>query len=246
MNQQATTLIDGSRADGAWFVVYRMPGRVSGYPINWKGWASVAVFVIVVAGAGIGVGLLCAATRQMWWLLGYFLTVFPAAFIGLFALMRAKGRQMVIPFAPATLMPGATLAEARAQVSAATRSKLTLEAIDHVQVAIPPGGEDMARAFYKDLLGLPEQPKPPELAKRGGGWFESAAVKVHCGVEDPFVPAKKAHIAFRVDDVKALASRARTAGYEVVDDDLLEGFERIYIYDPFGNRLEFLKPLETA
>jgi len=128
---------------------------------------------------------------------------------------------------------------------AATRG-LTLEAIDHVQVAIPPGGEDRARAFYKDLLGLPEQPKPPELAKRGGGWFESTAVKVHCGVEDPFVPAKKAHIAFRVDDVKRLGERARAAGYDVVDDDLLEGFERIYIYDPFGNRLEFLKPVETA
>ena len=120
---------------------------------------------------------------------------------------------------------------------------MTLEVIDHVQVAIPRGGEERARAFYQTLLGLPEQPKPPELAKRGGAWFESAAVKVHCGVEDPFAPARKAHIAFRVDDVQALARTARAAGYEVVDDDLLEGHERIYIYDPFGNRLEFLRPL---
>jgi catechol 2,3-dioxygenase-like lactoylglutathione lyase family enzyme len=120
---------------------------------------------------------------------------------------------------------------------------VTLETIDHAQVAIPRGGEAQARAFYEELLGLPEQPKPPELAKRGGCWFESAAVKLHCGVEDPFSPAKKAHIAFRVGDVAGLAKRARAAGYEVVDDDLLEGHERIYIYDPFGNRLEFLKPL---
>ena len=120
---------------------------------------------------------------------------------------------------------------------------MTLEVIDHVQVAMPRGEEDRARPFYRDLLGLPEQPKPPELAKRGGCWFESAAVKVHLGVEEPFTPAKKAHIAFRVDDVADLAARARAAGYPVVDDDHLEGFHRVYINDPFGNRLEFLKPL---
>jgi catechol 2,3-dioxygenase-like lactoylglutathione lyase family enzyme len=122
---------------------------------------------------------------------------------------------------------------------------MTLEAIDHVQAAMPAGEEERARDFYRDLLGLPERPKPPELARRGGCWFESPAVKVHLGVETPFTPAKKAHIAFRVDDVQSLAGRARAAGFEVVDDDALPGHERIYIYDPFGNRLEFLKPLET-
>ncbi|MFI4934649.1 MAG: VOC family protein [Caulobacterales bacterium] len=120
---------------------------------------------------------------------------------------------------------------------------MTIETIDNVQVAMPAGEEAKARAFYDGLLDLPEQPKPPELAKRGGCWFESERVKVHCGVEAPFNPARKAHIAFRVDDVAGLAKRARAAGYEVVDDDLLPGHERIYIYDPFGNRLEFLHPI---
>lgn len=119
----------------------------------------------------------------------------------------------------------------------------TLEAIDHVQVAIPTGGEGQARLFYGRLLGLPERPKPPELAGRGGCWFESDRVKVHCGVETPFAPARKAHAAFRVDDVAGLARRARAAGWEVVDDDLMPGHERIYVYDPFGNRLEFLRPV---
>jgi catechol 2,3-dioxygenase-like lactoylglutathione lyase family enzyme len=122
---------------------------------------------------------------------------------------------------------------------------MTLQAIDHVQAAMPAGEEARARAFYSDLLGLTEQPKPPELAKRGGCWFETSNVKVHLGVETPFIPAKKAHIAFRVDDVQALATRARAEGFEVVDDDELPGHARIYIYDPFGNRLEFLQPLET-
>ena len=119
---------------------------------------------------------------------------------------------------------------------------MMLQSIDHVQVAMPAGEEAKARTFYEQLLGLPEQPKPPELAKRGGCWFENGPVKVHCGVETPFTPARKAHIAFRVADVAALATRARAAGYNVVDDDLLPGHDRIFIYDPFGNRLEFLRP----
>ena len=119
---------------------------------------------------------------------------------------------------------------------------MTLEAIDHVQVAIPPGGEGEARRFYGAFLGLAEQPTPANLAARGGCWFESAAVKVHCGVEEPFQPARKAHIAFRVDDVAGLADRASAAGFEIAEDEPLPGFDRVYIYDPFGNRLEFLRP----
>jgi catechol 2,3-dioxygenase-like lactoylglutathione lyase family enzyme len=119
---------------------------------------------------------------------------------------------------------------------------MTVQAIDHVQLAIPRGGEDVARGFYHDLLGLPEIPKPADLAARGGCWFENGAVKVHCGVEDPFHPARKAHVAFRVDDVAGLAERARAAGREVVDDQALPGHTRAFIFDPFGNRLEFLCP----
>jgi catechol 2,3-dioxygenase-like lactoylglutathione lyase family enzyme len=119
---------------------------------------------------------------------------------------------------------------------------MTLQAIDHVQVAIPCGGEGEARRFYGAFLGLAEQPKPANLAARGGCWFESAAVKVHCGVEEPFQPARKAHIAFRVDDVAGLADRASAAGFEIAEDEPLPGFDRVYIYDPFGNRLEFLRP----
>lgn len=118
---------------------------------------------------------------------------------------------------------------------------MTLQAIDHVQVAIPKGGESEARRFYQVFLGLTELPKPDNLAKRGGCWFESETVKVHCGVEEPFHPARKAHIAFKVDNVALLAVRARDAGFVTADDEPLPGHDRVYIYDPFGNRLEFLK-----
>jgi catechol 2,3-dioxygenase-like lactoylglutathione lyase family enzyme len=119
-------------------------------------------------------------------------------------------------------------------------------AIDHVQVAIPRGGEAQARAFYGALLGLAETPKPASLAARGGAWFEGAGVKLHCGVAEPFTPARKAHIAFRIDDVAGFARRARDAGCEVTDDEPLPGHERVYVYDPFGNRLEFLEPALAA
>ena len=117
-----------------------------------------------------------------------------------------------------------------------------LRAIDHVQIAIPVGGEDAALPFWRDLLGLTEVPKPAEMAKRGGAWFEAGAIKVHLGVEQDFRANVKAHVAFEVDDVSGLAARAAAAGYETKSNDELDGYERVFIYDPFGNRLEFLKP----
>jgi len=119
-----------------------------------------------------------------------------------------------------------------------------IRAIDHVQIAIPVGGEAQARPFYGDLLGLAEVPKPAEMAKRGGAWFEGA-VRVHLGVEQDFRANVKAHVAFVVDDVAAIAARAAAAGYETKTNDELDGYERVFIFDPFGNRLEFLAPLRS-
>jgi len=106
---------------------------------------------------------------------------------------------------------------------------------------MPPGREDEARHFYAGLLGVPEKAKPAELAKRGGAWFESDAVKVHIGVEADFRPARKAHPALLVRDLPLLVARLREAGVDVVDD-ALAGYFRVYVSDPFGNRLELLEP----
>jgi catechol 2,3-dioxygenase-like lactoylglutathione lyase family enzyme len=117
---------------------------------------------------------------------------------------------------------------------------MTIVAIDHVQLAMPAKGEPAARAFYTDLLGIPETPKPPELAARGGVWFESGAVKLHLGVESDFRPARKAHPGLLVDDLPALVARLRNAGLTPVADAALPGQERYFVDDPFGNRLELL------
>jgi catechol 2,3-dioxygenase-like lactoylglutathione lyase family enzyme len=112
-----------------------------------------------------------------------------------------------------------------------------------VQIAMPPGREDDARAFYGDVLGLTEAEKPEPLRARGGCWFHSPdrSVEVHLGVEDDFRPARKAHPAFLVDDLDGLRGRLTKAGAEVVDDVQLEGNSRCYGFDPFGNRLEFIQ-----
>ena len=113
-------------------------------------------------------------------------------------------------------------------------------AIDHVQLAMPVGAEDAARQFYSGVLGMTEISKPPELAKRGGCWFESGGVQVHLGVEKDFRPAKKAHPAFRCADYDALVSTLRAAGVEVTDALDIPGVRRCHVHDPFGNRIELI------
>jgi catechol 2,3-dioxygenase-like lactoylglutathione lyase family enzyme len=119
---------------------------------------------------------------------------------------------------------------------------MAVRAIDHIQLAMPAGREADARVFYEGLLGIPEKAKPPNLAKRGGCWFENGALKVHLGVEAEFRPARKAHPAFIVDGVRAMAARIAAAGHRVVDDEALEGYDRVFVDDPFGNRLELMEP----
>ncbi len=115
-------------------------------------------------------------------------------------------------------------------------------AIDHVQLAMPPNQEALARAFYTEVLGLAETPKPPHLATRGGVWFVQGALKLHLGVEQDFRPAKKAHPALLVAGLEELVQRCEQAGYPVVTDAPLEGYRRVYVADPFGNRIELMEP----
>lgn len=116
-----------------------------------------------------------------------------------------------------------------------------LLALHHVQLAMPEGGEAAARAFYGTLLGLPEIPKPTALQGRGGLWFERGSLRLHLGVEMPFAPARKAHPAFTVQGLAALAGRLRGAGHPPRAEIDLPGMARLYVDDPFGNRLELLE-----
>jgi catechol 2,3-dioxygenase-like lactoylglutathione lyase family enzyme len=108
---------------------------------------------------------------------------------------------------------------------------------------MPAGQEQRARDFYEGLLGIAWVDKPEHLARRGGCWFEAGEVKVHLGVEQDFRPARKAHPALLVDDLAELAGRLQAAGVAVRRDEPLDGYDRIYVDDPFGNRIELMQPL---
>lgn len=122
-------------------------------------------------------------------------------------------------------------------------------ALHHVQVACPPGGEEAARRFYAEGLGLTEVEKPVALQGRGGAWFRgydapgTVAAEVHVGVEEPFAPARKAHPAFLVDDLDAIAGSLVAAGFEVDDreSDTFSGYRRFHTHDGAGNRVELLQ-----
>lgn len=120
---------------------------------------------------------------------------------------------------------------------------MTVFAVHHVQLAMPRGGEDDARAFFAGVLGVPEVPKPADMAARGGCWFELGPVRLHLGVEDAFRPARKAHPALLVEDLPALVDRLRAHGSPLTEGDDLDGFvHRWFVDDPFGNRIELLQP----
>jgi len=119
---------------------------------------------------------------------------------------------------------------------------MTVPALDHVQVAAPPGCEAEARRFFGELLGLIEIEKPEPLRARGGVWFSLGAQQLHVGVEEAFRPARKAHPALRVGagELEALARRLKEAGATVLWDEALPGVRRFYCEDPWGNRIELL------
>ena len=115
--------------------------------------------------------------------------------------------------------------------------------VDHVQLAMPAGGEEQARVFYRDVLGVPERPRPKDMAGRGGCWFESASVKLHLGVDKNFRAATKAHPGLMVSGLASIIEQCRQRGLEVNEAPPFGGCTRVFVHDPFGNRLELMEQI---
>ncbi len=119
---------------------------------------------------------------------------------------------------------------------------MSVYGIDHVQLSMPAGGEASVRRFYGEVLGLEEIAKPPDLAARGGAWFRCGPLQLHLGVESDFRPAQRAHPALLVRDLSAVIEKLSAAGFEIKYDSVkIEGFDRAFTADPFGNRIELLQ-----
>lgn len=116
-------------------------------------------------------------------------------------------------------------------------------AIDHVQLAIPPGGEVEARRFYGEVLGLVEVPKPALMRARGGLWFQAGPVQIHLGVEPEMRASVKAHPALVVEALDDGLARLAAAGCRWQDAPAAEmpGVRRGHTWDPFGNRIELIE-----
>ncbi|PPA71725.1 VOC family protein [Jeotgalibacillus proteolyticus] len=117
----------------------------------------------------------------------------------------------------------------------------SFKGIDHVQLAAPKGSEEEAIKFFADVLGFKEIEKPAELKKRGGVWFTFGTSQLHIGIEEPFQAAKKAHPAFEVQNLEELKRHLAANHVKFIDDPNLPGANRIYLSDPFGNRIELLE-----
>lgn len=117
---------------------------------------------------------------------------------------------------------------------------MALKSFDHVNISFPRGRENEARDYYLGLLGMNEIPKPEPSANRGGAWFVAGNLSIHISPEDDFKPSKQAHMAIICDEYTALRAKLETNGYEIKDDDELEGVNRFFTFDIFGNRIELI------
>jgi catechol 2,3-dioxygenase-like lactoylglutathione lyase family enzyme len=117
-----------------------------------------------------------------------------------------------------------------------------IQRLHHAQITIPQEATYQARAFYCDLLGLHEIPKPESLQARGGFWLGLADQEIHVSLEDGVDRnATKSHLAYQVDDLEFWRSRLINAGFQILEGVPIPGFDRFETRDPFGNRLEFIQ-----
>jgi catechol 2,3-dioxygenase-like lactoylglutathione lyase family enzyme len=115
---------------------------------------------------------------------------------------------------------------------------LGISSIDHVQIAVPRALEAECVAFYRDVLGLDEIPKPAELRARGGAWFQLANLQFHVGVDPESSPRSKRHVCFLVSDLSTARAHLVAAGVAIEEESVAEGLKRLFVRDPAGNRIE--------
>ena len=115
---------------------------------------------------------------------------------------------------------------------------LGITSIDHVQIAVPKALEAESLKFYREVLSLPEIPKPEELRARGGAWFQIGSLQMHIGVDPDASPRSKRHVCFLVRDLSKAKADVIGHGVAIEEESVAEGLSRFFIRDPAGNRIE--------
>ena len=112
--------------------------------------------------------------------------------------------------------------------------------LQHVSIPRPPGSEAQTRAFYGDLLGLPEIPAPNSLEATEVIWFRLGDdAELHCFREEPLEDTSNRHLCLVVEDLPGLRQKLSEAGYQPYDVEVIPGRPRFFCRDPFGNIIEF-------
>lgn len=136
---------------------------------------------------------------------------------------RVRQRQSAVEWSPETILGDAM--------------RLT-----HVNVTMPADGEDAARTFYGGLLGLTEIPKPELLRARGGLWFDAGGLDIHISVDESGAGSdRQQHFGLECGDLDAIRARLEQAGVPI-DNGRLAPWQRFFVHDPFGNRIEIHEP----
>lgn len=115
---------------------------------------------------------------------------------------------------------------------------LGITSIDHVQIAVPKALEAESLKFYREVLSLPEIPKPEELRARGGAWFQIGTLQMHVGVDADPSPRSKRHVCFLVGNLAEAKATILAHDVPIEEESVAEGLSRFFIRDPAGNRIE--------
>lgn len=127
----------------------------------------------------------------------------------------------------------------------------TLQRVQHVSLARPRGdaGDEQARHFYGQILGLEEITPPASLAASHLIWFRLGDNELHLFPSDQPPAHAAQHLCLQTDDVEALRAHVAAAGVEIIEDTPIPNRPRFFARDPFDNLIEFttiLGPYSTA
>jgi catechol 2,3-dioxygenase-like lactoylglutathione lyase family enzyme len=108
---------------------------------------------------------------------------------------------------------------------------------------------DLARSrdFYEGVLGLQPDPRRPLMSFDGIWYHVAAGQQIHLmllpdpevGLTRPIHGGRDRHVAFMVEDVKALAAHLLSAGVAFTLSQ--SGRQALFCRDPDGNALEFVQ-----
>ena len=120
------------------------------------------------------------------------------------------------------------------------RMPLRVVAFDHVQLAMPVGREPDAEAFYRDVRGFAVLQKPEPLASlEAGGLLRGMFMYIWVSKTISAQLARRIRRSLLTTSTTSWRNSTPSAATWQWNDEL-PGARRLYVDDPFGNRIELI------